>query len=635
MSKVGDTVVDVNAIDSWKDSKEENPEKNPETIPLNSSTVSNDVEVIVQTPMDSEKPTTLKNNLGNIFSRATDRARVSYHRISEQIRVKLPGSARVELTSTEGDPVKPNSRFKITAGENMSKFRQVTGCMRSNALTILSVLGVLSGGILAVILRYARDGRYTQREIAYVMFPGDLFLRMLKALIIPLIVSSLISAIGSLDLKMSGKIGARAVAYYMSTTCCAVVLGIILATSIRPGKGGNVDEISRPTQGARPTTTPDLLMDLVRNLFPPNLIQACIAQYKTVLVPPTDEQFLAAMNATEGPINKTAIPLSEWRMKYEIEPSTNILGLVVFALVLGITLGKMGPKGKPLLDLFSCLSEAFMIITSWVIHLSPIGVLFLVTAQMLEMESFEVIVGQLGMYFLTVMLGLFTHGFIVLTSMYFLITKRMPFQFIGNMAEALATAFATSSSTATVPVALACLEDKNGIDPRVTRFVMPIGATINMDGTALYEAVAALFIAQVRGISLTLGNIIAISITSTAASIGAAGIPQAGLVTMVMVLDTVGLPAEDVTLILAVDWFLDRFRTFTNVLGDSLGAGIVNHLSKKDLSEMPPPQQFVTIPPMANPDDFTLEMEKELNGMAVTTAERSQPAEDVWQSTSM
>merc|ERR1712168_413689 len=135
----------------------------------------------------------------------------------------------------------------------------------------------------------------------------------------------------------------------------------------------------------------------------------------------------------------------------------------------------------------------------------------------------------------------------------------------------------------TLPVTIAALEERNNIDPRITRFVLPIGATINMDGTALYEAVAAIFIAQVNNLSLSIGQICAISITATAASIGAAGIPQAGLVTMVMVLETVGLPAEDVTIILAVDWLLDRFRTAINVLGDSIGAGIVYRLSKNEL----------------------------------------------------
>merc|ERR1712117_425294 len=181
--------------------------------------------------------------------------------------------------------------------------------------------------------------------------------------------------------------------------------------------------------------------------------------------------------------------------------------------------------------------------------------------------------------------GLTIHGFIVLPIIYTLICRQLPFRFVKNMLPALTTAWGTASSSATLPVTMNCLEERNNIDPKISRFVLPIGATINMDGTALYEAVAALFIAQMYGINPNIGQVIAISITATAASIGAAGIPQAGLVTMVMVLDTVGLPAEDVTLILAVDWLLDRFRTAINVLGDSIGAGIVYELSKNDLED--------------------------------------------------
>lgn len=150
------------------------------------------------------------------------------------------------------------------------------------------------------------------------------------------------------------------------------------------------------------------------------------------------------------------------------------------------------------------------------------------------------------------------HGFIVLPILFTVVTRTLPFRFIANMTNAFTTAFGTGSSSATLPVTINLLESKNHVDPRVCRFVLPIGATINMDGTALYEAVAAIFISQVNGMDLSIGQILAISITATAASIGAAGIPQAGLVTMVMVLETVGLPAEDVTIILAVDWLLDR-----------------------------------------------------------------------------
>jgi len=265
------------------------------------------------------------------------------------------------------------------------------------------------------------------------------------------------------------------------------------------------------------------------------------------------------------------------------------MGLVVFSTVLGVCLSKMGRQGKPLLDFFRSLSEAMMIITNWVIWLSPVGVCFLVAAQLLQSDDIEEILSKLGWYFITVLLGLFIHGFIILPFIYGVVTRSFPFKFILNMTQALFTAFGTSSSSATLPITIDLLETKNGVDPRVSRFVLPIGATINMDGTALYEAVAAIFIAQIQGVPLSLGNIVAISITATAASIGAAGIPQAGLVTMVMVLNTVGLSAEYVSYIIPVDWLLDRFRTAINVLGDSLGAGLVDYISKDELRSMPAP----------------------------------------------
>merc|ERR1712168_1557538 len=362
---------------------------------------------------------------------------------------------------------------------------------------------------------------------------------------------------------------------YMGTTVLAVITGIILVTTIHPGVVGQ--EKGTEKVESRNVTTPDTLMDLIRQMFPPNLIQATMQQYRTSLIYPAG----GLQNETGKPL-RDPNDLSTWAFKGEC---SNVSGLVFFAIILGVALAKLGEKGKPLLNFFTSLADAMMVITTWVINLAPIGVFFLIGGQVLGMGDFGKVLMQLGWYFTTVILGLFIHGLIVLPILYSVITRTLPFKFIWNMANAFTTAFGTGSSSATLPVTIALLEEKNQVDPRVCRFVLPIGATINMDGTALYEAVAAIFISQVNGMSLSIGQIIAISITATAASIGAAGIPQAGLVTMVMVLETVGLPPEDVTIILAVDWLLDRFRTAINVLGDSLGAGIVYELSKNDLED--------------------------------------------------
>ncbi|ETN59288.1 excitatory amino acid transporter 3 [Anopheles darlingi] len=475
-----------------------------------------------------------------------------------------------------------SNSYATTEGRPTAKWKRF---VKSNLLTFLTVVGVFGGTALGLILKNSGTP-WTQREVMYIQYPGDLFLRMLKCLIVPLLVSSITSAIGSLDLSMSKKIAFRAIVYYFTTTICAVILGIILVSTIRPGSGRDVSVSGKAT--TRQVLTADTLLDLVRNLFPPNIIQATMFQFRTILVPPE---------------NATGVPLPQYKITSEFTEGTNVLGLVMFSVVLGSCIGKMREKGKPLLGLFESLSEAMMIITSWVIWISPIGVLFLVAAKLLEMASFMEVLGQLGWYFMTVMLGLILHGFGTISVIFFLTTRKLAYPYIGKMSQVLATAFGTGSSSATMPITIRCL-DNMGIDPRVTRFVIPVGATINMDGTALYEAVAALFIAQLRNIHLTFGHIVAVSVTATAASIGAAGIPQAGLITMVMVLDTVGLPAEDVTIIIAVDWLLDRFRTTINVMCDALGTILVNALSKEDLAgeangrlELAEPHELVELRP--------------------------------------
>ncbi|XP_070495534.1 excitatory amino acid transporter 1 isoform X2 [Chironomus tepperi] len=453
-------------------------------------------------------------------------------------------------------------------GQANNTNRDRRSVLGENLLTILTIIGVVGGTIFGLILKKS-DHNWTQRDIMYIQYPGDLFLRMLKCLIVPLLVASITSAIGGLDLSLSKKIALRSIVYYFTTTVCAVILGIILVTVFQPGKGHKMDD-KEDEKVSRDVLTADTLLDLVRNLFPPNIVQATMFQYRTHLEPP--ENVTAEM-----------VPLTSFKIKGQWREGMNVLGLVMFSVVLGATIGKMRERGKPIQDFLVSLSEAMMIITRWVIWISPIGVFFLIAAKILEMESLAEVIGKLGKYFITVMFGLFVHGLGTIAIIFYIVVRKLPYGYIVKMSQVLATAFGTGSSSATMPITINCL-DNMGIDPRVTRFVVPVGATINMDGTALYEAVAALFIAQLRNKALTLGKIVAVSVTATAASIGAAGIPQAGLITMVMVLDTVGLPAEDVTIIIAVDWLLDRFRTTINVMCDALGTILVDHLSKGELS---------------------------------------------------
>ncbi|XP_069833980.1 excitatory amino acid transporter 5-like isoform X2 [Dendropsophus ebraccatus] len=426
-------------------------------------------------------------------------------------------------------------------------------------------------------------------------------MRMLKMLILPLITSSLMSGLATMDSKVCGRMGLITITYYLWTTFLAVAVGIILVICIHPGlqrRGGSY--CGKPV-----LSSADALLDLIRNMFPANLIEASFQQYRTVLVPIVKTQdnrqvvgkpinFLYFAPDDKNPLIHQPLILEitpSPDVRYKTLPGTNtemnVLGIVIFSATIGLLLGKMGERGTPLVNVCQSLNEAVMKIVAVAVWYFPFGIVFLIAGKILEMEEPSVIGKKLGLYAITVMAGLMIHGVLLLPLLYLIITKKNPFSFIQGILQALLIALATSSSSATLPITLKCLLENNKIDRRVARFVLPVGATINMDGTALYEAVAAIFIAQVNEYDLDLGQIITISITATAASIGAAGIPQSGLVTMVIVLTSVGLPTDDITLIVAVDWALDRFRTMINVLGDALAAGVVAHVCRHDFAANP------------------------------------------------
>ncbi|XP_046905964.1 excitatory amino acid transporter 5-like [Hypomesus transpacificus] len=474
--------------------------------------------------------------------------------------------------------------FTVNLRESVKEF-----CQRNGLLT-LSVFAVLTGCVLGFMLRGSQLS--TQAKI-YFSFPGELLMRMLKMLILPLITSSLMSGLSSMESKACCRMGVLTVTYYLWTTFIAVVVGILLVIIIKPGVGTDMD--SNRLGGGPVMTSADALLDLIRNMVPSNLIEATFQQYKTDLVPILKVQtktiqpnFVYIVPDENDPNGHTVYleltPPPE--IHYKTSPGSsqqmNVLGIVIFSATMGLLLGKMGERGAPLVNVCQCINECVMKIINAAVWYFPFGIIFLVAGKILDMQDPSTLGKKLGWYTITVLAGLFVHGLILLPFFYFILTHKNPFTYIRGLLQAMVIALATSSSSATLPITMKCLLENCHVDRQIARFVLPVGATINMDGTALYEAVAAIFIAQVNDYELDFGQLVTISITATAASIGAAGIPQAGLVTMVIVLTSVGLPPDDITLIVAIDWVLDRFRTMINVLGDALAAGIIAHLCRKD-----------------------------------------------------
>ncbi len=262
----------------------------------------------------------------------------------------------------------------------------------------------------------------------------------------------------------------------------------------------------------------------------------------------------------------------------------DFLGLIFFAIVFGIALSVLGEKNKTAVEVIAVLNDAVHRLVEWIMYIVPIGIFGIISSRIGAAGGFSGFLPELialAKYVFTVLLGLSFHGLIVLPLLLYLFIRKNPFTYMARMLPALLNAFSTASSSATLPLTMEAVEKENGVSEKVSSFVLPIGATINMDGTALYEAVAALFIAQVYGIELGASAQTVIFLTATLAAIGAAGIPEAGLITMVIVLKAVGLPVEGIGLLLTIDWLLDRFRTTVNVWGDSVGAGIIDSLDRQ------------------------------------------------------
>jgi Na+/H+-dicarboxylate symporter len=415
----------------------------------------------------------------------------------------------------------------------------------STQILAAMVLGVAVGLLLGHFVGAAQYEDTAYAKIAGDLlekldFIGSMFIRLLKMIIIPLIVASLVSGVASLgDARSLGRLGGKTFLYYMCTTVLAVVIGLALVNVVKPGDRFDPENAPKTTVAAE--SEPPSIMSVLGDIVPENLVDAM----------------------ARG----------------------SVLSVIFFSILLGTAIISVGEKAQPLAAFFESLNAVIMKIVGWIMVLAPIGV-FALMGRMVGTLGLSVM-KPLAFHMLTVILGLALHAVIILPLLLRIFARYSPVRFIKDMFSAVATAFSTASSAATLPITMDCLQENTGISNKVTSFVLPLGATVNMDGTALYEAVTAMFVAQAYGIGLSIGQQLIIMLTATLASIGAAAIPGAGLVTLVIVLKAVNLPLEGIGMILAVERILDMFRTAVNVWGDACGAAIVARLEGEKMNYKP------------------------------------------------
>lgn len=367
--------------------------------------------------------------------------------------------------------------------------------------------------------------------VVYVSWMGELFLRALRMIIVPLIFASIVSGVTGIgSAKNLGRLSMKTFSYYIMTSLLAIITGLFVVNIVQPGRGADLG-LSAAVDGL--DAGADSFGRTLINIVPTNIIESMVRG--------------------------------------------DMLSIIFFAILFGFFATRIAPGYRgPIEKGFNAIFEVMMKMTMFVIRFTPLGIFGIVSALVAEhADNLLPVFARMGIYMLCVIAALAIHSILTLPLLLRVLGKASPLKHVRGMSVPLLTAFSTSSSNATLPLTMEAVEHNSGVSPQTTGFVLPLGATINMDGTALYECVAALFIAQAYGIELSLLQQGIVVLTALLASIGAAGIPMAGLVIITIILSAVGLPLEGVGLILAVDRILDMFRTTVNVWSDSCGAVII------------------------------------------------------------
>lgn len=396
-------------------------------------------------------------------------------------------------------------------------------------------IALLTGAILGVVVHYFMPDGYLKdtviiNGILYVVGQG--FIRLMQMLVVPLVFCSLVCgsmAIG--DTKTLGKVGVKTIVFYFFTTAVAVTVALSIASLINPGRGIQLENVEAGTVASTEATS---MVETILNIIPKN------------------------------PIGSMA--------------SGDMLPIIVFALFVGIMLAKLGSSASTVSNFFSQFNDIMMEMTMSVMKIAPIGV-FCLIAKTFAGIGFDAFLPMLK-YMGSVTLALAVQCFVVYQVLLFIFTRLNPIKFIKKFFPVMTFAFTTATSNATIPLSIDTLEKKIGVSKRISSFTIPLGATVNMDGTSIMQGVAVIFIAQVYGMNLSAGDLVTVVITATLASIGTAGVPSVGLVTLSMVLSSVGLPTEGIALIMGIDRILDMMRTAVNITGDAVCTTVVSYQEK-------------------------------------------------------
>lgn len=446
--------------------------------------------------------------------------------------------------------------------------------VKKNLMLILTFAGIVLGFSIGFAIRTAQPSKDT---LIWIGMPGELFLRTLKLLILPLIVCSVISGSASLDPKSNGKISAISFLFIVITNILAGVFGVVLCIIFKPGDGVL---LSKDIKETAIVETQDIFIDLLRNVFPDNMIKATFSQSQTEnkISFQTIER-----NTTNGTISEVVQTISK---NVKDTGGTNVLGLITVCTLIGIASSRLKGRVKVFTQFFQAGSDIILQILRWILWTTPVGVASLIAVSMAGITDISTVFAQLGMFVLTVTTGIAIHQLVFMPLVLFILTRRNPYVYLITLVRPWMIGLATTSTAVAIPEMLNACEEKNKIDKRVSRFVIPFCVTLNADGSALFISAAAVFLATITGMSLSAADYIVICILTGFATLALPSIPSSSIVTLVMVLTSLNIPAGQISLLFAVEWYLDRIRTTSNIVSHTFCTAVTYHFCKNDLNTL-------------------------------------------------
>lgn len=472
---------------------------------------------------------------------------------------------------TTGEKVATEETIDSKCGLILYKIKK---WMLDNLLLVLTLVGVILGFVVGFGFREAHP---SEDALMWIGLPGQLYLRLLKMMIVPLIACSVVCGAAALDPKANGKISLIAFIFIISTNGLGSAIGMGATLMFGAGKE-SAREVTNNVEGDMQTQ--DILADLIRNVIPENLFHATFAQTQTKY---KGDEIEVERNTTNGTIIETQKKVTKY---LGTMGNPNIIGLIFACTLLGLAAANIQEKGKLFLAFVQSVSDTVITVVRWFMWTTPVGVISLIAVSIASIENVERIFSQLGMFIAAITVGILVQQLIVQSGIYFAFTRKNPYKFLFTIAKPWMIAFASTSTAVAIPEMLTACENKNKIDKRVARFTIPFSVTISCNGSALYIAGATVFVGHLAGFPLTAGDYLLIWLLVTVAAMAIPSVPSASIMTTIMILTSMNIPVEDIALLLAVEWYLDRIRSTSSVVGHTVCTAVVYKLCKNDLDDL-------------------------------------------------